>query len=129
MLSIVPAVIVSTKAVTERKGIVLRGIYSFRYFYDCGKCELWLLVYKVLFTVQERVKTKKKDEELFLPDKQRYINACFQYWTEYRKKELFNLFVDKYMNEIIGNVYCLKCENENCIYFSTNQNSENGFCD
>ena len=34
--------------------------------YGCGKCRAWLFVHKVLFTLQEHVKTTKTDKTRFL---------------------------------------------------------------
>ena len=44
-------------------------------------------------------------------------NVSFQS-TKYRKKELF---VDKTVQETIGEVYCPTCRNEKSVYISTNK--------
>ena len=52
-----------------------------------------------------------------VPDKQVLLNNPFQS-TKFGKKELC---VDNKVREIVGDVYCLTCRNENCVYISTNK--------
>ena len=52
-----------------------------------------------------------------VPNKQLLPNAPFQS-TKYGKKELC---VDNKVREYIGDVYCLTCRNEKCVYISTNK--------
>ena len=44
-------------------------------------------------------------------------------------EELVNLCVDNNVQEVIGDVYCLKCKTEKCFLISTNENSKNVFYD
>ena len=97
-----------------------RSIYAF------GKCGAWLFVHKVLFMLQEQVKTTKTDRtRLFLcykkinlvPNKQLVFNVPFQS-IKNRKKELS--MGDK-VRETFGDVYCPTCRNEKCVYISTNK--------
>ena len=54
-----------------------------RSIYGCGKCAAWLFIHKVLFTLQEHVKTTKTDKTRFffakkmVPDNQFLSNARF----------------------------------------------------
>ena len=52
-----------------------------------------------------------------VPNKQLLLNVPFQS-TKYRKKELC---VDNKVREILGDVFCLTCRNEKCVYISTNK--------
>ena len=63
-----------------------------RSIYGCGKCRAWLFLHKVLFTLQEHVKTTKTDKTPFffakktVPNKQLLLNVPFQS-TKYGKKK------------------------------------------
>ena len=50
-------------------------------------------------------------------NKQLLLNVPFQS-TKHRKKEVC---VDNKVRETIGDVYCLTCRNEKCVYISTNK--------
>ena len=52
-----------------------------------------------------------------VPDKQLFPNVPFE-TTKYKRKELC---VDKKVRETIGDVYCLTCRTEKCVYISTNK--------
>ena len=94
-----------------------------RSVYGCAKCAAWLLVHKVLLTLQEHVKTIKTDKTRFFFAKkdvtrqtiELFINVPFQS-TKYEKIELC---VDNI--KTIGDVYCPTCRNEKCVYISTNK--------
>ena len=58
-----------------------------------------------------------------VPNKQLLLNVPFQS-TKYRKKELC---VDNKVRETIGDVFCLTCRNEKCVYILTNKTTS--FCD
>ena len=58
-----------------------------------------------------------------VPNKQLIHYVPFQS-TKYRKKEIC---VDNKVREIIGDVYCPTCRNENCVYIATNKTTF--FCD
>ena len=94
-------------------------VTTLRSIYGCGKCGAWLFVHKVPFTLQEHVKTTKKDKTRFffakkmVPDKQILFNVPFQS-TKFGKKELC---VDNI--KTIGDVYCPTCPK--CVYISTNK--------
>ena len=96
-----------------------------RSIYARGKCGVRLFVHKVLFMLQEHVKTTKADKTRFfllekinlVPNKQFMLNVPFQS-TKYRKKELC---VDDKVRENIGDVYCPTCRNERCVYIPTNK--------
>ena len=94
-----------------------------RSIYGCEKRGAWLFVHKLPFTLQKHVKTSKTDKTRFffakkmLPDKHFLLIVPFQS-TKYRKKELC---VDNKVQETIGDVYCLACRNEKCVYISTNK--------
>ena len=98
-------------------------VISVRSIYSCGNCGSWLFVHKVLFTLQEHVKTTKHTKHAFsslkkmnfLPDKQLLNNVLF-HSTQNRKIELF---VDNKVQETIGDAYCPTRRNEKCLYFST----------
>ena len=67
---------------------------------------------------------KKKDDPI--TGNQMFINVPNQS-TEYIKEGMFNLCVDNKILEFLGDLYCPTCENENCVYISTNKTS--GFYD
>ena len=96
-------------------------VTTLRSIYGCGKCGAWLFVHKVLFKLQEHVKTTKTDKTRFffakkmLPNKQFLLNVPFQS-TKYRRKELC---VDNKVREIVADVYCPTCPK--CVYLSTNK--------
>ena len=96
-----------------------------RSIFACGKCGAWLFVHKVLFMLQEHVKTTKTDETRFsllkkmnvVLNKQLLLNVPFQS-TKYRKKELC---VDNGVRETNGDVFCPICRNEKGVHISTNK--------
>ena len=95
-----------------------------RSIYGCGKCGAWLFIPKVPFTLQENVKTTKRDKLRFyfvkkmnlLLDKQLLINVPFQS-TKYKQKKKC---VDKKLQKTIGNVFCPTCRKTKCVFISGN---------
>ena len=95
--------------------------------FGCRNGAALSLVYKVPFTLQEHVKTTKTDKPVFspngmnlLPDEQIFVNVLIESIIV-SQKELFNIYVDNKIGEIIGDVYCSTCKNEKCVYTSTNK--------
>ena len=85
--------------------------------------ELGCLFTKFLSRYKSTERRQKQTKHAFtllkkmLHDKQFLLNVPFQS-TKYRKKELC---VDNKVREIVGDVYCPTCRNENCVYLSTNK--------
>ena len=96
--------------------------------YGCGKCWACSLVHQLHFSLQENVSTTKTDKTRFfnvkkselLPGKQIITNVPTQS-TKYSKEKMSNLYVDNEIQEIIGDLYCLTCKNEKCVYISINR--------
>ena len=93
--------------------------------YGGGKCELWLFVHKIHFTLQEHVKTTKTvGTRFFFAEKNdefvtrlTIVHYCPFQSTKYRLKEMG---VDNKEQEASEEVYCPTCRNEKSVYLSTN---------
>ena len=100
-------------------------VTTLRSIYGCGNCGAWWLVHKVLFMLQENLKTTKTEKRRFffakkmnlVPNKQMLLNVPFQS-TNYRRKKFC---VDNKVRQTNGEVYYRTSRNEKCVYFSTNK--------
>ena len=87
-----------------------------------------MFAHKVLFTLQEHLKTTKTNKTSFffgkermnlLPHQQLFIIVSFDSTKSMRKE----LCVDNKVQETTGVVYCPLCGIEKCVYILTNRTS------
>ena len=92
-----------------------------RSLHVCGILGAWLLIHKVNFTIERHKGQQKRMKHAFLPkihEPSTWQAFFFPIQSTKSSWKKIQLLMDNKDQDFIGDVRCLICENENCVYLS-----------